>query len=177
MKKLDVILDALLYAFYMFAACLVMMVAEAGIIRVLTLCFEIDYFVLCVIRAVIYTVGVNVILSLTAYREGYKAAQASVIGTLISGVIATCLHFMLCLLFSFEAFCAGGVKFITAIVKFGPSLSDSSFIGQLYRIDFFAVFFVNSLVYCVLMAAFKKIGAQKRLVDRQELTRDQSEDL
>ena len=38
MKKLiDVLLDGLLFAFYMFASCLVVMLAEIFIIRVLTL--------------------------------------------------------------------------------------------------------------------------------------------
>lgn len=174
MKKLDVLIDAAIYAFYMFAACLVMMVAEMLIIRVLTLCFGIDYFVLCLIRAAIYVIGVNIILSLVAYREGYKAAEASVVGTLISGILAMIIHFFFCLLFSFEAFCAGGVKFITAIIKFGPSLSDSSFMGQLFRIDFIPFFFINGLVYCILMAVFKKLGASQRLVDREELTKNQS---
>ena len=119
---LDVLLDAGIYAFYMFAACLVWMVAEAGIVKLLTLCFEMNYFTLCVIRAVIYTLGVNAMLSLVAYREGYKAAGASVFGTLISGILATLVHFAFCLLFSFNPFCAGGVRFITALVKFGTTL-------------------------------------------------------
>ena len=173
----DVLLDALVYALYMFGACLVWMVAEAGIIKVLTLCFEINYFVLCIIRAAIYTLGVCAMLSFAAYREGYKTARASFGGTLISGVLASVIHFMFCLLFSFNPFCAGGVKFITALAKFGPALSSSSFIGQLNRIDYIPFFFAIALLYCILMATFKKIGASARLLDRAELTKNQSEDL
>ena len=173
----DILLDALVYAFYMFGACLVWMVAEAGIIKVLTLCFEIDYFVLCLIRAIIYILGVCAMLSFAAYREGYKSARASFVGTMISGVLASVIHFAFCLLFSFNPFCAGGVKFITALIKFGTALSSSAFIGQLYRIDYIPFFFANALLYCILMATFKKMGASARLVDRAELTKDQSKDL
>ena len=84
---------------------------------------------------------------------------------------------MFCLLFSFNPFCAGGVKFITALIKFGTALSSSAFIGQLYRIDYIPFFFATALLYCVLMAIFKKMGASARLLDRAELTQNQSEDL
>jgi hypothetical protein len=169
---LDVLFDAGFYAFYMFGACLVWMVAEAGIVKLLTLCFEISYFNLCVIRALIYTLGVSAMLSLVAFREGYKAARASVFGTLISGILATLVHFIFCLLFSFNPFCAVGLKFITALVKFGTSLSDSAFIGTLNRIDFIPVFFVCGALYSLLMSVFKRLGAYKRLADRAELTAD-----
>lgn len=177
MKKLiDVLLDGLLFAFYMFASCLVVMLAEIFIIRVLTLFVGLNYFILCIIRAAIYLIGVNVMLALTAYRSGYKAACASFFGTLISGILALLPYFLFCLLFGFGAFCAGSVKFVTALVKFGPSLADSSFMGQLSRLDYIPVFFAIGLFYCILMAVSKKLGAAKRLVDRAELTANQKAD-
>ena len=166
----DALIDSLIYAFFMLIACLVCMCAEILIVKIIDLCVAIDYLTLCVVRAVIYTVGVNTVLSMIAYRDGYKAARCSVIGTAISCIIATAIHFLFSLLFGFEAFCAGGVRFIAGIVKYGSALSESSMIRNLHPADFVAVFFINGLVYCVLMTLFKKIGEKRRLIDREELT-------
>lgn len=116
------------------------------------------------------TVGVNAILAVTTYHQGYKTAYCSFVGTLISGAFASVIHFLFCLLFSFEAFCAGGVKFISALLKFGASLSSDSFDGTLERADCIAVFFINAAICCAVMAISKKCGAAKRMSDRVKMT-------
>lgn len=166
----DALIDSLIYAFFMLISCLVCMCAEILIVKIIDLCVVIDYLSLCFVRTVIYTVGVNAVLSLVAYNDGYKAARCSVVGTAISCVIATVFHFLFSLLFGFEAFCAGGVRFIAGIVKYGSELTESSMIRNLHPADFVAVFFINGLIYCVLMTLFKKIGVKRRLIDREELT-------
>lgn len=169
MKKQHVFIDALLYAFYMLISCVTCMFAEMLIVKVLSLLFPIPYFALCIIRAVIYTFGVNAILCIISFREGYKAAYCSVVFTMISGIAATVIHFLFALLFGFEAFCAGGVRSITALVNFGATLASSSFMDKLTPLDFTIVFFINSLAYCVFMTISKKLGAKRRLIDRAEL--------
>lgn len=168
-KIFDVAVDSLIYAISMLAACLVCMCAEILLVKIIDVCVAIDYFELCIIRTVIYTLGVNAVLSAIAYRDGYKTARCSVIGTFISCALASVIHFLFSLLFGFEAFCAGGVRFITGLVKFGASLSASSMIAELHLADFVAVFFINSLVYCIMMTIFKKIGESRRMIDREQL--------
>ena len=163
------LIDALLYAFYMLVSCITVMFAEMFIVKVLSLLVPISYFALCIIRAAIYSLGVNAILAIIAYREGYKAAYCSVVFTVISGVIATVIHSILALLFSFEAFCAGGVRSITALVNFGGALQSSATLAKLNLLDYVAVFFVNGLFYCAVMAAAKYIGAKRRIADRAML--------
>lgn len=169
MKKQYIFIDALLYALYMLVACVTCMFAEMLIVKVLDLLVPISYFALCIIRTAIYTLGVNAILCIIAYREGYKAAYCSVICTLISGIIATVIHFLFALLFGFEAFCSGGVRSITALVNFGSELASSSFMDKLTPLDFTIVFFINGLAYCAFMVIAKKLGATKRLSDRAAL--------
>lgn len=169
-KILDVAIDSLIYLLSMLFVCLVCMCAEILLVKIVDVCVAIDYFALCIVRTVIYTVGVNATLSAIAYRDGYKNAKCSVIGTFISCLLASVIHFLFSLLFGFEAFCAGGVRFIAGLVHFGSSLSDSSMIAGLHPADFVAVFFINSLVYCILMTVFKKIGERRRLIDRKQLT-------
>ena len=166
----DTLIDSLIYAFFMFIACLVCMCAEILIVKIVDLCIAIDYLYLCILRTAIYTLGVNAVLAMVAYRDGYRSARCSVITTAISCIIATAIHFLFSLLFSFEAFCAGGVRFIAGIVKFGARLSESSMIRSLHPADFVAVFFINGLIYCIIMTTFKKVGERRRLLDREQLT-------
>ena len=166
----DVAVDSLIYALSMLAACLVCMCAEILLVKIVDVCVAIDYFTLCIIRTVIYTLGVNATLAAIAYRDGYKTARCSIVGTFISCALASLIHFLFSLLFGFEAFCAGGVRFITGLVKFGASLSSSSMIAELHPADFVAVFFINSLVYCIMITVFKKVGEGRRLIDREQLT-------
>lgn len=168
-KTLDVLINAPLYALYMFLSCLVVMFAEMLVVKVANWFIVTDYYSTSVIRAVVYSVGVNAILAAIAFREGFKNAKATPIATVISGVLATLLHSVFCLLFSFEAFCAGGVKSIAIIVKFGKAINSQMFVGTLDRFDMIPFFFINSAIYIAVMVTFNAIGAYKRKRERQEM--------
>lgn len=174
MKKTDVLVNSLVYAVYMILSCIVVMFAEMLVIKVVNVLVEIDYFELCIIRAVIYTVGVNALLAIIAFREGYRAAYFQVASTAISASIASLMHFLFALLFSFEAFAAGGVKFISALVQFGTKLNLSGFSGKLDIIATIPFFFLVALVYVSVMITFGKLGEKRRLISRKELTGSQS---
>ena len=169
MKKIDVLIGSLVYAVYMILSCVIIMVAEILAIKIINLFVVTDYLSLCIIRTVIYFVGVNAILAIVAYKEGHKAAFFSIPATLISGVIAAVIHLIFALLFNFEAFAAGGVKFMTALIKFGSALNSNTFMGTLDRLDFIPFFALNSLIYIGVMILFGKLGAYRRLCDRQGL--------
>lgn len=170
MKKGDILFGTVVYSVYMLVSCVVMMFAEMLAIKIIDLFVGLSPLSLCIVRALIYTVGVNALLAIVSYREGYRAASFSVVGTLISGALASLLHFLFSLLFSFEAFCSGGVKFITALVKFGSSLNSDSFSGTLDRFECIPFFSLNALVYIAVMIIFGRLGARNRLSDREELT-------
>ena len=170
MKKGDVLFGTALRSVYMLGSCIVIMFAEMLAIKIIDLFVGLSPLSLCIVRALIYTVGVNSLLAIVSYREGYRSAEYSVVETLISGALASVLHFLVSLLFSFEAFCSGGVKFITALVKFGSGLNSESFSGSLSRFDCVPFFFANALVYIAVMIIFGRLGARNRLRDREELT-------
>ncbi len=169
MKKIDVLINSLIYLIYMVVSCIAIMIAEILILKVVNLFILPSSLTVCVLRALIYTIGVNALFAIASFREGYRAAYFPIIGTLISSVCATLVHFIYALLFGFEAFAAGGVKFIAALIKFGSSLDSSTFFGKLGRIDMIPFFFINSLVYIAVMIIFGKIGEKMRLRDRNGL--------
>ena len=172
MKKLsvDILFGGIVYAVYMLISCIVIMFAEILAVKVVNLFIVTEYHLLTVIRAVIYTVGVCAILAVIAYREGYKAARFSIPVAAISGAAASVMHFLFALLFNFEAFSSGGVKFITALFKFGSKLNNNSLTESLTRVDFIPFFFLVSLLYVGIMIGFGKIGEFMRMASRQELT-------
>jgi hypothetical protein len=168
-KTIDALINSLLYALYMFLSCLVVMFAEILAVKIANLFVVTGYYELCILRAVIYTLGVNGILGIIAFREGFKNAKATPVATAISGVLATFLYGIFCLLFSFEAFCAGGVKSIAVLAKFGESINSSAFKGTLDRFDIIPYFFMNAAIYIVVMIALNAVGAHRRRLDRIEM--------
>ena len=168
-KTVDVLINSLLYSLYMFLSCLVVMFAEILAVKIANLFIVTDYYSLCILRAAVYTVGVNAILGIIAYREGYKRAKAAPVSTGISGVIATLLYGIFCLLFSFEAFCAGGVRSIAILAMFGKHIDSPLFVGKLDRFDIIPYFLINAAIYIVILVAFNAVGAYKRRLDRQEM--------
>ncbi len=169
MKKSEVMISSLVYLIYMVVSCIAIMIAEILILKVVNLFIVPSSLTVCVLRALIYTIGVNALFAIVSYREGYRAAYFPVVSTLIASVCATIIHFIYALLFGFEAFAAGGVKFISALIKFGSSLNSPTFFGKLERIDMIPFFFINSLIYIAVIIIFGKIGEKMRLRDRKGL--------
>ncbi|MBE6646200.1 MAG: hypothetical protein E7611_01000 [Ruminococcaceae bacterium] len=176
MKKIDILVSSLVYAVYMLISCVIVMCAEILAVKIVNLFVVTEYFSLTVIRALLYTVGVNALLAVISYREGYKTAYFSIPETLISGAIATLLHLVFALLFNFEAFSAGGVRSITALIRFGSDLNSNALTSSLTRLDFIPFFLLNSLVYIGIIIGFGKLGQYKRLADREELLGTDSEE-
>ena len=176
MRKLDLLIDAAFYAFYMFIACLVTMFAEALLVRLIDITVEVSFVTVSVIRIVVYALGVCAILAVAAYKEGFREAYASPVGTVISGFFGGVVYFLFCMLFSFEPFCAGGVKSATALVKFGSRATAKLVSEKMNVLDCIPVFFVFLAVYIVLMAIFKYVGAKNRIAQREALSAEQESD-
>ena len=168
-KTVDVLINSLLYSLYMFLSCLVVMFAEILAVKIANLFIVTDYYSLCILRAALYTLGVNAILGIIAYREGYKSAKAAPVLTVISGVIATLLYGVFCLLFSFEAFCAGVVRSVAILAKFGEHINSPLFVGKLDRFDIIPYFLMNAAIYVAVMTALNAVGAYRRRLDRQQM--------
>ena len=170
MKKIDVLVNSLIYAAAMLISCIIVMLAESLLTRILGSMFVLSPLALCIIRAAVYTPGVAALLGVLAFREGYHAAQFPIVGTAISVAIASVAHLLFSLLFSFEAFAAGGVKFVAALVKFGGRLNIKSFTGELTLIDSIPFFFLFALLYLAVMIICGKLGAMARIKSRKDLT-------
>lgn len=170
MKKVDILVNSLIYGISVLVSCIIVMLGESLLTRVLGSMFVLKPLTLCIIRAVVYTLGVTALMGIMSYREGYRAGYSSAPETAISAAIAFVAHFLFALLFSFEAFAAGGVKFIASLVKFGSKLNLKSFSDTLSPVDSIPYFFLFAALYIVVMIVCGKLGAKARIKSRKELT-------
>ncbi len=170
MKKNHLVFNSLIYTLYFILSCIVIMFAEMLVMRIVNLFIDPSPLTECVICALVYTVGINALLAIVSYKEGYGAGYYSWLGTLISGAVASLIHFIFALLFNFAAFSAGGVRFITALIKLGSSVRHNSFSEDIGAVEMIPFFFLNAVIYIGVMTAFGMIGAKRRISDRETLT-------
>ena len=168
MKK-NIGINGLFYFLYVFGSCFIVMLAESLFINVVEKFVALPYPVLTVIRIVIYTVGVVAILAVAGYKEGYREAYCSVGGTLVSGGIASVIHLIFAMLFHYQGFVSGGVRFTAGLVFNGWDVTYDSLINDTPYWGFLATYAAYALLYVAVLTLSKYLGAQKRIMDRAEL--------
>ena len=174
MKIKNIALNLLVYFFYTFGACILVMLAEALLVSVLEKFVAIPYSVLTVIRIAVYTPGVIAILAVLGYSEGYREAECPVGETVVSGLLATVLHLIFGMLFKFQAFVSGAVRFTAGLLHNGFDITYESMINQTPYGTFLLVFLVYSILYVTTLTIAKYLGCQKRVIDRADLRRDET---
>ena len=168
MKK-NIGINGFFYFLYVFGSCFLTMLVESLFVNVVEKFVVLPYSVLTVIRIVIYTAGVVAILSVAGWKEGYRERSCSVGGTVISGVLATLLHLIFSMLFHFQGFVSGGVRFTAGLVFNGWGVTYDALINDTPYWGFLATFAVYAILYVTALTVFKYLGAQKRIIDCAEL--------
>ena len=171
-KFIDTLISSLLYSVYMLFSCIVVMFAEIITVKAVNLFIVVDNLTLCIIRVVVYFLGVNAILAIVSFREGYKSPTRSIISHAISAALAIIWHFIPSLLFNFAAICSGEVRFVSILAKFGKKIAYDGFSGTLEASDCIPYFFIVGAIHVAVMVIAGYIGAKMRLRDRSELTQN-----
>ncbi len=174
MKLNHIAFNSLLYTLYMFVSCLLMMLVESLVVGLLSDFVVLSYPVLTIIRLVLYTAGVFAILAGVGYFEGYREGSPAVGETLLGGVFAIVFHFIFAMLFHFQAFVTGGVRFAAGLWAHGMDVS-ADLLNKDTSILYFLIFFaVYGVVYVGILAVARYFGAQKRIMNRAELRRGEA---
>lgn len=168
MKK-NIGINILLYFLYIFGSCAVVMLVEALLVSVVEKFVALPYPVLTVIRIVIYTAGVPAILAVVGRNEGYREGCCSVGATVASGVLALVPYLLFSMLFHFQGFVSGGVRFAAGLIYNGWGITYDSLINETPYSLFLAAFGVYGAIYVATLTIAKFLGAQKRIMDRSEL--------
>lgn len=168
MKK-NIGINTLFYFLYVFASCVIVMLIEALFTNVVEKFVALPYPVLTVIRIVIYTAGIPAILAVVGRSEGYREGACSVGATLTSGLLAILPHLLFAMLFKFQAFVSGAVRFMAGLIYNGWDVTYESLVNKTPYYLFLIVFGVYGLLYAAVLTVSKYLGAQKRVMDRAEL--------
>ena len=173
MKIKNLALNLPIYFLYIFGSCILVMLAEALLVSVIEKFVALPYSVLTIIRIVIYTPGVTAILAVLGYYEGYREGVCPLGETIGGGVLATVLHLLFAMLFKFQGFVSGGVRFTAGLLHNGMDITYESLINQTPYGLFLLVFVGYAAVYLVALTVAKYFGAQKRVMDRADLRKSE----
>lgn len=176
MKLRNAALNLLVYFLYVFGSCVLVMLAEALLISVLEKFVFIPYPVLTIIRIFVYTAGVPAILGVLGYYEGYREAECVVSETIVGGILASVLHLIFAMLFKFEGFVSGAVRFTAGLIANGWTITYDTLLNKTPYALFLLVFAAYSMLYIAVIAVTKYFGAQKRIIDRAELRKNEPMD-
>jgi hypothetical protein len=171
MMKKNIGINGLFYFLYIFGSCFIVMLAESLFINVVEKFVALPYPVLTVIRIVIYTAGVVAILAVAGRQEGYREGFCFVGGTVASGAIATVIHLLFSMLFHYQGFVSGSVRFTAGLVFNGWGVTYDSLINDTPYWGFLATYAAYAVLYVAVFTLAKYLGAQKRIMDRAELRR------
>ena len=160
-------LNTLIYAAYFFGSCVVVMLAESLLMFLVDKFVMLPYFVLTIMRIVIYSAGVPALAAYLGYREGYREAVCNPGETIISGVLATAVpHLLFAMLFHYQPFVSGAVLFTAGLIHNGTSVTEYIIKNETPYLLFVAVFMVYGLIYTGALTVCKYYGAKKRVEDR-----------
>ncbi len=168
MKIKHTLVSGLLTFFYTMASILVCLVVEALLLYILDRIILISYPVQTIIRMVIYTVGAAALIGFLGYHEAYREADASTSESVLGSLLAAVPHLLLSLLFHFQGFIAGGVRFTAGLVYHGWAVSHERVATTPIGV-FLVVFLLYTVLYAATLAVCKYFGAKQRLIDRAEL--------
>jgi hypothetical protein len=173
MKIKNLALNLPIYFLYIFGSCILVMLAEALLVSVIDKFVDLPYSVLTIIRIVIYTPGVTAILAVLGYYEGYREGVCPLGETIGGGILATVLHLLFAMLFKFQGFVSGGVRFTAGLLHNGMDITYESLINKTPYGLFLLVFVGYAAVYLVALTVAKYFGAQKRVMDRADLRKSE----
>lgn len=175
MKIKNLAPNALIYFIYFFGSCFVVMLAEALLTKIVNQFVLLDYFPLTIIRVVIYSIGVPAIIAALGYFEGYREAYISHGETAISCALALIPHILFAMLFKFEAFVSGAVRFVAGFIHNGTGITNDNLVNKTPYHLFLIVFAAYGIVYSLVLLYSRSLGASKRLCDRAELRKNEED--
>ncbi len=167
--------DALFALFYLIGACLITMLAEALASYIINHIVVLSYPTLTVIRMAIYSVGVTALMGVMGYYEGYREAYCSVSESLAGVLLAAIPHLLLAMLFRFQGFISGSVRFTAGLIHNGWDITYDNLVNETPYWLFVLIFAAYAAVYAATFTVAKYLGAQKRVIDRADLRREESE--
>lgn len=168
MKMKNAAVSGILTFTYLLSSILLCTLVDALLLMILDKIVLLSFPVQTIIRLVIYSLGVPAIIGFVSYHEGYQTASARVLDSVVGTLLSAILHILLCLLFHFQAFIAGGIRFATGLIRQGMTVSFEG-IAETPTFLFLCIFAVYTILYGIVVTICRYKGTQKRLAERAML--------
>ena len=172
---LDVLVDGVLLAIFFAVSCFACALLSIITVIIAKQFFTFPNLVAYLIKIPIYFVGVNAILSFTAFKTGYGTLRGSVLGTLASTAIATVIYFPACLLLGFHELLSGiaGPLSSLIMIPLEKPLGDTAIFAEFLIAA--AITLAMIPIYFAFFAVFRRIGVKKRISERLTLERERNQ--
>lgn len=163
------------YLCYLLGACILTMLVEALFNFLLDHVVLLSYPVLTVIRIVIYSVGVPAIIGFLGYYEGYREENCPFAETIVSFGLACIPHLLLAMLFKFQGFISGAVRFTAGLIHNGWEITYDTLVEKTPYSLFLLTFLGYAVLYGTVLTICKYLGSKKRIIYRAELRRNEKD--
>lgn len=170
MKIKNTALNSLIYFLYFFGTCFGTMLIESLLLKIIDNFVLLSYPTQTIMRIVIYTLAVPALIALLGYFEGYRSAESGTVETAVSCGLAMVIYVLFAMLFNFQAFITGAVRFTAGLIHNGMDITYENMIAETPYGLFLLVFLLYGILYSVLLCVFKHMGAKNRVADRRALT-------
>lgn len=161
--------NALFYLICLIVACLLNLAVSALMIKIVNLFIEVEYFETSVIRMVCSLLMNGLILGAVCWFDSHHSAEFHAFSTVLSLLIASVIHLLLCVVLMFTPFMAGGVRDLAGVLTMGNSFYSAAMIEEItlwmYLLAY-GIFFVFEAAVCL---ACGYLGKAQRLRQRKEL--------
>ncbi len=168
------LLSMLVYLCYLVGACVLVMLVEAMFIFLIDHVVLLSYPVLTVIRMIIYSLGVPAIIGFLGYYEGYREARCPIGETVVAYIPAAVIHLLLSMLFKFQGFISGSVRFTAGFIHNGSEITQVNLVEKTPYSLFLLTFLGYTVLYALVLLICKFFGSKKRIIARAEMRRHET---
>lgn len=177
MKLRNILINSLTYFLYVFGACILARLVESMLVSFIgKLIVQFSYPAWVIFCVIFFSVAPPVLLSRLSYSEGYREGVCSIPETVVGCLPALVLHTLLSMLFKFHAFVAGAVRFTAGLVWNGTTVTADKLVNDTPYWFFLVIFFSYWVLYIATITISKYLGAQKRIINRADLRRNEVAD-
>ena len=163
------------YLCYLLGACILTMLIEAMFVFFLDHLVLLSYPVLTIIRIVIYSVGIPAIIGFLGSYEGYREMDCTMGESLVAFIAACIIHLLFAMLFKFQGFISGAVRFTAGFIHNGWDITQVNLVEKTPYSLFLLVFSGYAVLYGTVLIICKFFGSKKHIMDRAELRKNEKD--
>ena len=168
MKK-QITTNAIGYLVCMLVACLLNLAVSSLLVKIVNLFIVVEYFEAAIVRLISGFLTCGAVLGAMSFRQSYKSLEFRPMSLVASLALAGVAHLLLCLLFMFHPFVAGGVRSLAGVLALGDGFDGADMLDEIYLWTYLGAFLIDLGVRTAVTLTCGYLGKRTRLKGRQTL--------